>query len=138
MAARDGSTGLRLALPKRAVSREATVRYVRCPVCAKVMNRQAYGRVSGIVLDVCKAHGLWFDAGELAEVIRFVEQGGLEHARERAAEEAAERERRSRTEAAIAEVSAGIGADEIDSTARWNTGTNVFADLLHSIVKAWR
>ncbi len=138
VAARDGRSGLRLALPKRAVAREARVQYIRCPVCAKVMNRQAFGRVSGIVLDVCKAHGLWFDAGELAEVIRFVEQGGLEHTREREAAEAAERERRSRTEAAVAEVSADLGADESGWAIRAGTGNGMFAELLHSIVKAWR
>jgi Zn-finger nucleic acid-binding protein len=138
VAVHDGSTGLRLALPKRAVQREANVQYLRCPVCAKFMNRQAFGRFSGVIIDVCKADGMWFDAGELAEVIRFVQQGGLDFVRDRERQEQAEQERRSRTEAAIAEVTAGFQADETDTVLRSRTGNSMFADLLHSIVKAWR
>jgi len=138
VAAHDAPTGLRLALPQRAVERETVVQYLHCPVCGNIMNRQAFGRISGIVIDVCKAHGLWFDGGELAEAIRFVEQGGLEHLRVRELEELAERERKSRTEAAIAEASAGLDTDDGGLTIRWSTGNNPFAELLHSIVKAWR
>lgn len=138
VAERERPTGLRLALPKRAVSREASVRYIRCPVCAKTMNRQAFGRVSGIVLDVCKAHGLWFDAGEAAEVVRFVEQGGLEVAREREADEAAARERRARAEAAMAEAGVGLGADESGWAPAGTGGGSVLGEILRSIVRAWR
>jgi Zn-finger nucleic acid-binding protein len=96
VAARDLSTGLRLALPKREAKREAAVKYLHCPVCSKLMNREAFGRISGVVVDVCKIHGAWFDAGELAAVIQFVEKGGLERARKRELEEIAARERRLR------------------------------------------
>jgi Zn-finger nucleic acid-binding protein len=138
VAAHDAATGLRLALPKRAVERETVVHYIHCPVCGKLMNRQAFGRISGVVVDVCKAHGLWFDAGELGEVIRFVEQGGLQHARERELEELLERERRTHAEAAIAEATADLQPDDDGLTIRWSTGKNVFSELLHSIVKAWK
>lgn len=96
VAARDRSPGLRLALPKRQAQRETAVRYLHCPVCGKLMNREAFGRISGIVVDVCKVHGVWFDAGELAAAIQFVEKGGLERARKRELEEIAARERRLR------------------------------------------
>jgi Zn-finger nucleic acid-binding protein len=138
VAAHDTSLGLRLALPKRAVERETVVYYIHCPVCGKLMNRQAFGRFSGVVIDVCKPHGIWFDAGELAEVIRFVEQGGLEHTRQRELEESLERERKSRAEAAITEATAAMQTDDGGIDIRWSTGSNVFADVLHSIVKAWR
>jgi Zn-finger nucleic acid-binding protein len=139
VAAHDASTGLRLALPKRAVERETVVQYIHCPMCGKLMNRQAFGRISGVVIDVCKAHGLWFDAGELAEAIRFVEQGGLEYLRARERDELLERERRSRTQATIAGATAGLDTDDGGLTIRWSHGdNNVFAELLHSIVKAWR
>jgi Zn-finger nucleic acid-binding protein len=48
------------------------------------MNRQVFARISGVIVDVCKDHGVWFDTGELEAVIEFIEAGGLEAARERA------------------------------------------------------
>ncbi len=80
---RDRPAGLRWALPQPERLVERAVQYVHCPVCTKLMNRRAFGRISGVVVDVCRSHGVWFDAGELTEVIRFVERGGLERARER-------------------------------------------------------
>ena len=46
-----------------------------CPQCRTVMRVEA-GK-SGVRYDVCDEHGVWFDAGELAVVLRFVggEQG---------------------------------------------------------------
>jgi Zn-finger nucleic acid-binding protein len=138
VAARDTPTGLRLALPKRAVSREVGVRYIRCPVCSKMMNRQAFARISGVIIDICKADGMWFDAGELAEVLRFVEAGGLERARERDMENLAERERRSRTEAIIAQASMSMDVDGNSYGSSWNQTGNVFSDLVRFIGNAWR
>jgi Zn-finger nucleic acid-binding protein len=66
------------------------VRYVACPVCKKTMNRQNFGRRSGVVIDVCKGHGVWFDHGELPAVLAFVESGGLEIARRAEQERLAE------------------------------------------------
>jgi Zn-finger nucleic acid-binding protein len=120
VAARDLPTSLRLALPKRELKREKAVRYIACPTCRKSMNRQAFGRISGVVVDVCKNHGVWFDAGELSEVIRFVEQGGLERERERALAELAERERRVRA--------VEMGADRMDSPGIGFLSGNVNAD----------
>ena len=58
-----------------------TVRYVPCPLCAKLMNRINFGKRSGIVLDSCAKHGTWFDADELRRVVEFVRDGGLDRAR---------------------------------------------------------
>jgi Zn-finger nucleic acid-binding protein len=52
------------------------VRYVACPHCQELMNRHNFGGTSGVVIDVCHRHGSWFDAGELAGVLAFVETGG--------------------------------------------------------------
>jgi Zn-finger nucleic acid-binding protein len=60
-----------------------TVRYRPCPVCGQLMNRFNYGHISGVVLDVCKQHGLWFDRDELRQVLTFIESGGLEKDRAR-------------------------------------------------------
>jgi Zn-finger nucleic acid-binding protein len=57
------------------------------------MNRRNFGGTSGVIVDVCARHGLWFDRGELPRVLAFVERGGLE--RERATQAEAERQERS-------------------------------------------
>jgi len=62
------------------------VRYRRCAACQHMMNRTNFGRVSGIVIDLCKGHGVWFDPGELQGILRFVATGGLERMRESEAE----------------------------------------------------
>jgi Zn-finger nucleic acid-binding protein len=79
-------------------AREGAVRYLKCPACARLMNRQNFGRRSGVVVDVCRAHGVWFDAGELGEVVGFVMRGGLDEARKRELEEARLELRRKREE----------------------------------------
>ena len=58
------------------------VHYRPCPACTKRMNRMNYARRSGVVLDVCKEHGIWFDKDELRRVLAFISQGGLDRARE--------------------------------------------------------
>jgi Zn-finger nucleic acid-binding protein len=63
------------------------VQYRPCPRCHKMMNRVNFGRLSGAVVDVCKGHGTFLDAGELHQVVTFIVQGGLERAREREKEE---------------------------------------------------
>lgn len=42
--------------------------YVRCPKCGALMNRKNWERRSGVVLDWCPKHGLWLDAGEIAQL----------------------------------------------------------------------
>ena len=69
------------------------VRYLPCPVCSRLMNRQNFGKRSGIIIDVCKGDGAWFDAGELQSVMAFVDSGGFERAREQDAEQRREEER---------------------------------------------
>lgn len=54
-----------------------TIRYRGCPVCEKLMNRFNFGRNSGVILDSCRQHGLWFDREELRRVMSFIDQGGL-------------------------------------------------------------
>jgi Zn-finger nucleic acid-binding protein len=60
-----------------------TVRYVPCPECRKLMNRENFAHSSGIVIDTCKQDGIWFDADELRRVIEFIRGGGIEAARKR-------------------------------------------------------
>jgi Zn-finger nucleic acid-binding protein len=57
--------------------------YVKCPVCTTVMNRRLFAAGSGVIIDVCRAHGAFFDAGELPRIINFVMNGGLEQAQKK-------------------------------------------------------
>jgi Zn-finger nucleic acid-binding protein len=60
------------------------VHYRPCAVCQQMMNRKNFGGASGVIVDVCAKHGTWFDAGELPQVLAFIQSGGL--VRERARE----------------------------------------------------
>ena len=60
-----------------------TISYVPCPDCKQLMNRSNFARSSGIIIDMCKQHGVWFDAGELPKIIQFLDDGGLDRAREK-------------------------------------------------------
>ena len=83
VAAAVGGTAAKTPLPNG-----QRVRYVHCPVCRKVMNRVNFGHTSGIVVDVCKTHGVWFEKDELRGVLDFVAHGGMQQMQ---ANEAAQR-----------------------------------------------
>jgi Zn-finger nucleic acid-binding protein len=81
--------------------------YIPCPACRALMNRKNFGGMSGVIVDVCKKHGTWFDLGELPRVLAFVAGGGLAKSRARTAEE----EARLRREAAAASIATGASVD---------------------------
>ena len=58
------------------------VRYVGCCVCGTLMNRINFAGCSGVIVDICKPHGIWFDREELRRIIAFIRGGGLDKARE--------------------------------------------------------
>lgn len=64
-----------------APSIEARVRYVRCPVCRNMMNRENFARISGVIVDACRSHGIWFDPGEIGRIMEFIAKGGLQKAK---------------------------------------------------------
>lgn len=59
------------------------INYIPCPDCKVLMNRNNFAHSSGIILDICKLHGVWFDAEELPKIIEFIRHGGLDHARQK-------------------------------------------------------
>lgn len=69
--------------------------YIPCPSCREPMNRKNFGSISGILIDVCKDHGVWLDHGELAQALAFAERGGLVEARRREVGELERRRRRA-------------------------------------------
>jgi Zn-finger nucleic acid-binding protein len=100
-AAREAVTGPSAAGPiQQASAPLAPIRYVKCPQCQGLMHRVNYGKSSGIVLDVCRAHGTWFDDRELTSIVAFIRAGGLDRAREREKAELAVERRRQATAAA--------------------------------------
>jgi Zn-finger nucleic acid-binding protein len=66
----------------RAPATTAAVKYRRCLRCGKMMNRVNFGRLSGTVVDVCRGHGTYLDAGELHQIVSFIRGGGMERARQ--------------------------------------------------------
>ena len=60
------------------VEQESAVRYVRCPVCLNMMNRTNFARISGVIIDSCRGHGIWFDPGEMEKIMDFISRGGLQ------------------------------------------------------------
>lgn len=47
------------------------------------MNRINFARCSGVIVDICKGHGSWFDRDELTRIVEFIRAGGLDAARAR-------------------------------------------------------
>jgi Zn-finger nucleic acid-binding protein len=70
-----------LSRTRKARSVLGEVKYLPCPECRATMNRRNFAGASGIIVDVCHQHGIWFDGGELPAVLSFVESGGLARAR---------------------------------------------------------
>ena len=76
--------GSPLAAPSLGVATPGqTVQYIPCPACAQLMNRMNFARHSGVIVDVCKQHGTWFDRDELRQIVAFIADGGLDAARDK-------------------------------------------------------
>ena len=52
------------------------VQYRKCPECDAFMQRRNYKKSSGVITDVCNAHGTWLDADELEQIAGFILSGG--------------------------------------------------------------
>src|SRR5262249_50038432 len=87
------------------------VHYRKCVACRKIMNRLNFGRLSGTIVDVCRGHGTYLDAGELHRIVRFIEGGGLDRARQHQIEELREEERRLRLAQSARESASGDWRD---------------------------
>jgi len=59
------------------------IRYIACPQCGQLMNRTNFAKCSGVIVDVCKGHGTWFDADELSAIVQFIRDGGLDLSRQK-------------------------------------------------------
>jgi len=52
--------------------------YLPCAHCGNLMSRRSFGGSSGVMIDVCRDHGVWLDDGELKQIRQFIASGGLE------------------------------------------------------------
>ncbi|MBK6687773.1 MAG: zf-TFIIB domain-containing protein [Deltaproteobacteria bacterium] len=64
------------------------VRYLDCPRCSGPTLRRNFERVSGVIVDVCLQHSVWFDREELPRALRFLANGGTQLRAKAEAEEA--------------------------------------------------
>lgn len=53
------------------------VKYRSCPHCNHIMERRNYGSRSGVIIDICRQHGIYLDPGELVAIETFIAMGGL-------------------------------------------------------------
>jgi Zn-finger nucleic acid-binding protein len=83
------------------------VKYLKCPMCANMMNRKNFATCSGVIIDWCKGHGFWFDAHELEQIMAFVSSGGLEKSRRREIHESKRQTKLAREKANQARLAAG-------------------------------
>ena len=110
--------------PRRANPVTQPVRYLPCPACSSLMNRRNFGRCSGVIVDVCQKHGVWFDVGELPRIIAFVESGGLEKAKHRTQEQKRhERQQQLHSSTSAAAKLSGLSQDH------GPINTDLFSDL---------
>lgn len=59
------------------------VKYIKCPVCRNFMSRVNFGHRSGVIVDRCRAHGIWLDSGEITHLMEWKKAGGqLLHAQQ--------------------------------------------------------
>jgi Zn-finger nucleic acid-binding protein len=103
--------------PKLAsVGKRPPVAYLRCPDCDQIMNRRNFARRSGVIIDVCRAHGIWFDHEELTRVLHFVKTGGLEKAKQEEDEERREKERSARIDRMMADMRQSWTGRDLDDS----------------------
>lgn len=78
--AQTAATGLKL---PELVQPPEHVRYIPCPDCGELMNRMNYAGGSGVIVDICRKHGIWLDRDELRHVVDFIQAGGVDRVRKR-------------------------------------------------------
>jgi len=114
------------------VDLEGRVRYVRCPVCRTLMNRSNFAHISGVIIDSCRGHGIWFDPGELEKIMDFIAHRGLQRAKTIELEELKAKEQVERLRASSAGSERSLGGPAWGDNEGLERGLHV-ADLLEWI-----
>jgi Zn-finger nucleic acid-binding protein len=105
--------------------------YLPCPICHTVMNRRLFATGTGIIIDTCRAHGTFFDVGELPLIIDFVMNGGLDKAEKKDIERL--RATAKRELAAAAQATAHLPVARLHRPAEHRAGS-ALVDLLFSLL----
>jgi Zn-finger nucleic acid-binding protein len=74
------------------------IAYIKCPVCSELMHRVNFGAKSGVIVDRCRAHGIWLDGGELRQLFEWMKLGGHLLEQQRKEEQRKEAEKREQAE----------------------------------------
>ncbi|MBK7877447.1 MAG: zinc ribbon domain-containing protein [Planctomycetes bacterium] len=97
-----------------AANSASSLAYIPCLACGELMLRKNFGESSGVVIDLCKHHGVWLDHREIDRILAFVRKGGLVRARQREVarlDRAAERRRASDAPPVLGAPERGLGGD---------------------------
>jgi len=124
--------------PRNGAGRQRGPLYRRCPRCEKMMARRNYARRSGVIVDACHQHGIWFDAGELHSLLQWIRRGGLKKAEQlekKQAEAAARRARRAPSRLDRMAGQAKVGGFSAGSGFRGGAAgeSNLLADILGAL-----
>lgn len=117
--------------PAAAASAQVSHGYLPCPDCGGFMLRQNFMHRSRVIIDVCKRHGVWFDADKLSCLLDWVHCVGTESTRierDSAAAQAAELEALGMSKMQIA-ASLPTARDELRSIAGWGEAVAMVARL---------
>jgi Zn-finger nucleic acid-binding protein len=57
--------------------------YIKCIQCNAVMVKKNFRQISGVIIDFCRDHGVWLDAGELEKIRCFIANGGLDKSQDK-------------------------------------------------------
>ena len=109
-------------------AREEEIRYRPCAACGALMMRRNFGGSSGVVVDLCRAHGVWLDAHELERVLAWARGGGLERERTRRVERA-RRAAQAGPSIPVAPIPAGRTVDA------WGDGGSGLLEILAALLK---
>ena len=111
-------------------------RYRPCPVCRTLMNRKLHGKRSGVIVDSCRDHGIWLDAGELRQLLEWSRAGGEKLNQERRAleqQQIYERERRKQIEEIFQKNKLELDQDLGHSSLRQQTTTSIMNLIAETI-----
>lgn len=104
--------------------------YIKCPVCKVVMNRRLFGAGAGVIVDVCRTHGTFFDVGELPVIINYVQQGGLEKQAKKELAQMRDSVKQEQRAVALAQANSAAYGDGRPSS---RTSGGVLVDLLEAL-----
>ncbi len=128
--------------PRAAARKRTTVQrgplYRRCPRCEQMMARRNFARRSGVIIDSCREHGIWFDAGELHSLLQWIRRGGQKQAQQRERGQARAASRAARTRGAtsrIEKMACSVGTPRFAAS---GADSSPLMDVLGVFFKGWR